>query len=101
MYAVTALVLLAIALGGVMTVIDSVLETVGLGVVRKIPVVGPNLELGVAILLVWLLDVSLTESYTGPMRDTWIQIVIDGVVVFGMVPVKDAIVSAIDKGLRA
>ena len=35
------------------------------------------------------------------MRATWVHIVVDGVLVAGMIPVKNAVVSAIEKGMRA
>jgi hypothetical protein len=36
---------------------------------------------------------------TGSMRDSWMTICVDGCIVYGMIPVKDAIVSFISKGL--
>jgi hypothetical protein len=102
MYTLGAFVLLAIVLGIVVDVVNLVLSTLKLDeMVAKIPVVGAQLTVGVSILMVWLLDISLIENYAGAMRDTWIQIVIDGVLIAGMIPVKDAVVAAIGKGLRA
>ncbi len=102
MYTVAALLVMAIALGAVTTIIDSVLDTVGLAsVIRGLPLVGAHVDAGIAILMVWLLDIRLTEVFTGEMRETWIHIVVDGLVIYGMIPVKDAVVGAIEKGLRA
>jgi hypothetical protein len=33
------------------------------------------------------------------MRESWMTIVVDGCIVYGMVPVKDAIVQFISRGL--
>ena len=53
------LVLLAILLGAVTTVIDSVLGVVGLGaMIKKIPVVGSNWTLIISILMMAVLDFS-------------------------------------------
>lgn len=92
---------MAIALGGVMAVLESVLVAVKLTAVRDLPVIGGHLEVGVAILMVWVLDLHLVEAFTGQMNQAWMGIVIDGVVIFGMIPVKDAVVAAIGKGLRS
>jgi len=102
MYTIAALILLAIVLGIVMDIVNAVLKTIGLdGVLSKIPVVGAQLTVAVSILLVWLFDIRLVEHYAGEMRTAWIQIVVDGILVAGMVPVKDAVVGAIEKGVRA
>ncbi len=101
MYTVAALIVMAIALGGVVAILDSVFETTGLSALRDIPVIGGHLDIGVAILMVWLLDIHLVAQFTGGMREEWLSWVVDGIVIFGMIPVKDAIVGAIEKGLRA
>jgi hypothetical protein len=51
--------------------------------------------------MVWLLDIDLVTVFTGEMRSSWMSWVINGVVIFGMIPVKDAVVGAIAKGMRA
>lgn len=100
MYVLAAFVLLAITLGAVMAVVDQALGSLNLAEpIKKIPIAGENLSVGVAILMVWLLDIRLLENYTGEMRSTWIHIVMDGLVLVGMIPVKDAVVSAISKGV--
>jgi len=38
---------------------------------------------------------------TGSMRESWMTICVDGCIVYGMIPVKDAIVSFINKGLTS
>jgi hypothetical protein len=100
MYTLGSLVLLAILLGALMPVVDSLLATLKLDrFIKSIPVVGTHLMLGVSILMVWALDVSIVANMTGDVRESWMTIVVDGAVVYGMVPVKDAIVSFISKGL--
>lgn len=101
LYTVAALIVMAIALGGVMAILDSIFEATGLSALRTVPIVGSHLEVGVAILMVWLLDIHLVAQFTNGMREEWLSWVVDGVVIFGMIPVKDAFVGAIEKGLRA
>ena len=60
-----------------------------------------NLTVAVSIGLIWVLDVSIIQNFTGEMRASWVHIVVDGVLVAGMIPVKNAVVSAIEKGMRA
>ena len=60
-----------------------------------------HLDVAVAIGMVWLLDIHLVTQFTGDMRSDWIGWVVDGVVIVGMIPVKDAVVGAIAKGMRA
>ena len=102
MYTVAALLAMAIALGGVMTIIDSVLDLAGASeMVRKLPLVGGHLEVAVAIGMVWLLDIQPVNAFTGAFSEEWMSFVINGIVIVGMVPVKDAVVGAIAKGMRA
>ena len=97
------LVLLAILLGAVTTVIDSVLGVVGLGaMIKKIPVVGSNWTLIIAILMMAVLDFS-PLTYWGITLDGWsgwMGYVGSGAIVYGMVPMKDAVISMISKGFR-
>jgi hypothetical protein len=97
------LVLLAILLGAVTTVIDSVLGVVGLGaMIKKIPVVGSNWTLIISILMMAVLDFS-PLTYWGITLDGWsgwMGYVGSGAIVYGMVPMKDAVISMISKGFR-
>lgn len=100
MYTLGSLVLLAILLGALMPVVDSLLAFLKLDrIVKSIPIVGTHLMLGVSILMVWALDVSIVANMMGDTRESWMTVIVDGAVVYGMVPVKDAIVSFISKGL--
>lgn len=100
MYTLGSLILLAILLGAVMPVFHSVTKTLKLDkIINAIPVVGEHITLAVSILLVWALNVSIVSNMTGSMRETWMTICVDGCIVYGMVPVKDAIVSFISRGL--
>lgn len=102
MYTVAALIVMAIALGGVTAILDSVLDLAGASeTVRKLPLIGGHLDVAVAIGMVWLLDIDLVTVFTGEMRSSCMSWVINGVVIFGMIPVKDAVVGAIAKGMRA
>jgi hypothetical protein len=100
MYTLGSLILLSILLGAVMPVFHSMTSTLKIdGIINRIPVVGPHITLAVSILLVWGLDLSIVSTMTGSMRESWMTICVDGCIVYGMVPVKDAIVSFISKGL--
>ncbi len=103
MYVLGALLLLAVLLGAVTHVIDSVLRTTGLSAsIGKIPIIGANWGLVVSILMMWLLDVNVVGGWVPTFDwDTWLIVVVNGAVVFGMIPVKDAVISMVNRGLRA
>jgi len=98
------LVLLAILLGAVTTVVDSVLGVVGLGAtIKKIPVVGSNWTLIISVLMMYVLDLDLLAYWGITMGDSWsgwMGYVVSGAIVMGMVPMKDAVISMISKGFR-
>ena len=106
MYTLGALLLLALVLSSVTNVVDSILGTIGLaGVIKKLPIIGANWNLIVSILLVWVLNelggtIELAWWNTTGW-DTWLHVVVTGAIVYGMVPVKDAVISMVGKGLRA
>ena len=100
MYTLGSLILLSILLGAVMPVFNTVTRTLRLDrIINRIPVLGAHVTLAVSILLVWALDLSIVSTMTGTMRESWMTICVDGCIVYGMVPVKDAIVSFISRGL--
>lgn len=104
MYTLGALLLLAVLLGAVTHVIDSVLRTVGLsGTIGKIPIIGANWGLVVSILMMWLLDFNAIAKWVPASNDwdKWLIIVVNGAIIFGMIPVKDAVISMVNRGLRA
>ena len=97
------LVLLAILLGAVTTVVDSVLGVVGLGaMIKKIPVVGSNWTLIVSILMMAVLNYSPLKYWGIKLDDWdgWMDTVASGAIICGMVPMKDAVISMISKGFR-
>lgn len=100
MYTLGSLILMAILLGAVMPVFNSLTHTLKLDtIIRRIPIIGAHTALAISILLVWALDVTFVTAWTGDMRSSWMTICVDGCIVYGMVPVKDAIVSFISRGL--
>ena len=102
MYTLGSLILMAILLGAVMPVFNTLTHTLKLDkVIRSIPVLGAHTALAVSIGLVWALDVHFVTAWTGDLRTTWMTTCVDGCIVFGMVPVKDAIVSFISRGLTS
>lgn len=102
MYTVAILIAMAVLLEAVMTVLHSVLGTVGLGdTIKKLPIIGANLTLGISILIVWLLKAYPLETWNAVFPDDWMTIVVNGAVICGMIPLKDAVFGAISKGMRA
>ena len=96
------LVLLAILLGAVTTVVDSVLGTIQLSaIIKKIPIIGSNWGLIVSIAMMAVIDLDVVGGWGIKMTDQWMVWVANGAVIYGMVPVKDAVVSMIGKGFRA
>ena len=98
------LVLLAILLGVVTTVVDSVLGVVGLSAtIKKLPIIGSNWTLIISILMMAVLDYNALEYWgvTLPGWGGWGSYIGSGAIIMGMVPVKDAVVSMIGKGFRA
>ena len=102
MYTLGALLLLAVLLGSVIAVVNSVLGTVGLSaIIGKVPVVGAHWGLLVSIGMMWLLDLNVAGGWIAGMTDKWIIIVVNGAIVYGMIPVKDAVISMVSRGFRA
>jgi hypothetical protein len=103
MYVLGAILLLAVLLGAVVAVIDSVLGLVKVkDVIAKVPVVGDHWALGVSILMIWLLGVYPAAGW-GVLHteERWINIVLNGAIVYGAIPLKDAVVAMVNKGLRS
>jgi len=102
MYTLGALLLLAVLLGSVTAVVNSVFGVVGLSaIIGKIPVIGAHWGLLVSILMMWVLDLNVVGGWIPGMTDQWLIIVANGAIVYGMVPVKDATISMVSRGLRA
>lgn len=104
MYVLGALLLLAVLLGSVTHVVNSIFSTFGLSAsIGKIPIIGANWSLVISILMMWLLDINVIGGWIPGTSswDDWVVIVANGAVVFGMVPVKDAVISMVNRGLRA
>ena len=98
------LVLLAMLLGAVTTVVDSVLGVVGLSkTIKSLPIIGANWTLIVSVLMMAVLDYNALEYWgvTLPGWQGWGGYIGSGAIIMGMVPVKDAVVSMIGKGFRA
>lgn len=100
MYTLGSLILMAILLGAVMPVFNTVTHTLKLDkIIKSLPVIGAHTALAVSILLVWALNAHFVTAWTGELRSTWMTVCVDGCIVYGMVPVKDAIVQFISRGL--
>jgi hypothetical protein len=96
------LVLLAILLGAVTTVVDSVLGVVGVSaMIKKLPIIGANWTLIISIAMMAVIDLDVVGGWGIALTDDWMKWVANGAIVMGMVPVKDAVVSMISKGFRA
>ena len=108
MYTLGYLLLAALLLGAVTTVVDSVLGTVQLsGIIKKIPIIGSNWGLIVAIAMCWVFKMTPADGWL-PQKDgvvtvftdDWMKYCVNGAIVMGMIPVKDAVISMINKGFR-
>jgi hypothetical protein len=98
MYTLGALLLAAILLGAVVSVIDSVLRLVSVhGVIAKLPIIGAHWGLIISIAMVWLTDVNLAGNWGLSFPDEWMVWVANGAIIYGMIPVKDAAISMINK----
>ncbi len=95
------LVLLAMLLGAVTTVVDSVLGVVGVGaMIKKLPIIGANWTLIVSIAMMAVIDLDVVGGWGIALSDDWMVWLANGAIVMGMVPVKDAVISMISKGFR-
>jgi hypothetical protein len=102
MYTLGALLLSALLLGAVISVIESVLQLVGAhGAISKLPLIGAHLSLIIAIGMVWLLDMNPIAGWGVSFSDEWMTYVANGAIILGMIPVKDAVINMVNKGLRA
>jgi hypothetical protein len=102
MYTLGALLLSALLLGAVVSVIESVLQVVGAqGVISKLPIIGAHLSLIIAIGMVWLLDMNPIAGWGVSFSDEWMTYVANGAIILGMIPLKDAVINMVNKGLRA
>jgi hypothetical protein len=103
MYTLGELLLLALVLGAALSVVDSVLNTIGIGdTIKKIPVIGANWSLLISIGLVWWFKLDPMHGWVDMgLEDAWMQHVANGAIILGMIPVKDAVISMVNKGLRA
>jgi hypothetical protein len=98
-----ALVLLSMLLGAVTAVVDSVLGTIQLsGIIKKIPIIGANWNLIIAIAMMAVIDIDVVGGW-GVGSDSWAKwmvVTANGAIIYGMVPLKDAIISMVNKGFR-
>ena len=102
MYTLGALLLSALLLGAVVSVIESVLQLVGVHpVISKLPLIGAHLSLIIAIGMVWLLKMDPIAGWEVTFSDEWMTHVANGAIILGMIPLKDAVISMVNKGLRA
>ena len=101
MYTLGYLLLAALLLGAVTTVVDSVLGTIQLsGIIKKIPIIGSNWGLIVAIAMCWFLKMTPASGWGMTFDQDWQTYCANGAIVMGMIPVKDAVISMVNKGFR-
>jgi hypothetical protein len=101
-YVLGAILALTLVLQAVTAVIDSVLDLVKLKpVINKIPIIGAHWGLGVSLLMVWVAELEPLNHWVGIKDQHWLHVVINGAVIYGAIPLKDAVVSMVGKGLRA
>jgi len=102
MYTLGALLLTSIVLAHAVAVIESVLGVVQVhGPIKKIPVIGTHLGLIIAVAIVWYLKINLISGWGVNFSDDWMTYTSNAMVLLGIAPLKDAIISMVNKGLRA
>ena len=98
-----ALVLLSMLLGAVITVVDSVLSTIQVsGIIKKLPIIGTNWNLIVAIAMMAVIDIDVVGGWGvgSDSWDQWMVVVANGAIIYSIIPLKDAIISMVNKGFR-
>jgi hypothetical protein len=98
-----ALVLLSMLLGAVITVVDSVLSTIQVsGIIKKLPIIGTNWNLIVAIVMMAVIDIDVVGGWGvgSDSWDQWMVVVANGAIIYSIIPLKDAIISMVNKGFR-
>lgn len=102
MYVLGAILALTLLVQATIAVIDSVLDVVKVkSAIDKIPVVGVHWGLGISMLVCWVGEFEPMSGWGVGGTEHWQHIVINGAVVYGAIPLKDAVVSMVNKGLRA
>lgn len=102
MYTLGALLLTAIVLGHAVSVIESLLGVVQVhGPLKKIPFVGAHISLIIAVAIVWYLKINLISGWGVNFSDDWMTYTANAMVLLGMIPLKDAVIDMVRKGLRA
>ncbi len=100
MYTLGAILLLAAVLSVVIAFIDSIFGLVRIkDLIAKIPVVGAHWGLIISILMIWLINVFPAAGWGVAHEERWINIVLNGALIYGAIPLKDAVVSLVNKGL--
>jgi hypothetical protein len=103
MSTILTLIVMGMIFQGVMAVVDSVLDTVGVnGMLRSLPVVGANLTLIWAYLFVVISDIGgwgygATTEVLG--MGEFGSDVGSAIAILAFIPVKDAAISALGKGV--
>ena len=103
MYTLALFLVMAIVLEAVMTVLRSILDTIKIGdLVARLPIIGANLTLLIGIVMVWIIGERshLLNGWGWADDDDWINTMVNGAIIAGMIPLKDAVFSAISKGFR-
>ena len=102
MYVLGEFLLLTALLVAVLSVWNSLTSTLKLdGPIRMIPIIGSHQDLGMAILMVWAVGVQPAAGWGVMTSHAWMNVVLNGAIVYGFIPLKDAVISMVSKGLRA
>ena len=102
MYVLGEFLLLSALLVAVLSVWNSLTSTLKLdGPIRMIPIIGSHQDLGMAILMVWAVGVQPAAGWGITTSHAWMNVVLNGAIVYGFIPLKDAVISMVSKGLRA
>lgn len=89
-------------IGTVIAVVESILATVGIhDIIKKLPIVGAHLGLIISIAVVWYLGANPIGDWGVEFDTGWMTHVANGAIILAIIPLKDAVISMVGKGLRA
>jgi len=102
MYVIGQLILLSAVLSAALAVIDSVLGLLKVdSTVKALPLIGAHWGLGISILMVWWINIMPAAGWGLSTKNDWMNIVVNGAIVYAAIPLRDAIINMVNKGLRA
>ena len=101
MYVIGVILLMSALLGAVVSVFDSALEFLQIKkYTDKLPIIAEHWGLGISILMVWVLNTHPAEGWGLLPNHEWLSILANGAIIYAAIPLKDAVINMVNKGLR-